>query len=521
VDNDDQPILVHAHIPKTAGTSFNELLSRQFQERHYQYLHPDPSHIITLEEFEELLTKRPNLRSISSHCVRTFPPRIGGRPALYVTFLREPLAAFLSLLRYTRKEYQNLPDEVKKWWPDNTPSLSLRELAYLYLAPGGSYVQSCQQTRFFCPPDYTKLLITPDYNQFGINSYSVARSNLRQFFFVGIVEQMEKSLHYLKRRLLDRGVNLDIDDVPRENRIDSSSEDLSWLHVGDSIGRLVIRSNANDNRLYQEWKYCLESGYQESRGNASASCWEPPRNLQAIETKASAEEARENVVRAFSSWEYQRINARRLEHLASLGMEWSGKTVWEVSAGIGDLTSFFLDRSCSVTVSDVRTEVLEILSERFSFLHVERFNFDEPSSTIPGVFDCVFCYGSLYHSSNPSVAIAQMAKACKQVFLLECCVSPGDDLNVNPVSEDRNHPTQSFHGVGCRPTRRWLFESLKANFEFVYCPITQPSHEQFPIEWTTAKNDQGLLRSIFIAARSPIDNALLKANLLEKQRRFA
>jgi hypothetical protein len=50
----------------------------------------------------------------------------------------------------------------------------------------------------------------------------------------------------------------------------------------------------------------------------------------------------------FHSAHYQRHNQRRQEHLASLGLDISGATVLEVGAGIGDHTSFFLDRGCQI-----------------------------------------------------------------------------------------------------------------------------------------------------------------------------
>jgi 16S rRNA A1518/A1519 N6-dimethyltransferase RsmA/KsgA/DIM1 with predicted DNA glycosylase/AP lyase activity len=47
----------------------------------------------------------------------------------------------------------------------------------------------------------------------------------------------------------------------------------------------------------------------------------------------------------FHSNHYLRMNQRRLEHLASLGLPLSGRTVLELGAGIGDLSTFFLDRA--------------------------------------------------------------------------------------------------------------------------------------------------------------------------------
>jgi 16S rRNA A1518/A1519 N6-dimethyltransferase RsmA/KsgA/DIM1 with predicted DNA glycosylase/AP lyase activity len=49
------------------------------------------------------------------------------------------------------------------------------------------------------------------------------------------------------------------------------------------------------------------------------------------------------------------MNARRLEHLVGLGLPIAGREL-EVGAGIGDLTSFFLDRGCSVTAIEPQPE---------------------------------------------------------------------------------------------------------------------------------------------------------------------
>ena len=62
--------------------------------------------------------------------------------------------------------------------------------------------------------------------------------------------------------------------------------------------------------------------------------------------------SRESLIRAealFRSPQYRRHNARRQEHLASLGLDLRHKSVLELGAGVGDHTVFFLDRDCVVT----------------------------------------------------------------------------------------------------------------------------------------------------------------------------
>src|SRR5262245_46388403 len=68
---------------------------------------------------------------------------------------------------------------------------------------------------------------------------------------------------------------------------------------------------------------------------------------------------------AFHSFHYLRHNARRLEHLASLGIPVAGSRVLEVGAGMGDHSHFFFDRGCAVTITEARPELLARLRETY------------------------------------------------------------------------------------------------------------------------------------------------------------
>ncbi|MFX0136762.1 MAG: class I SAM-dependent methyltransferase [Candidatus Hodarchaeota archaeon] len=223
---------------------------------------------------------------------------------------------------------------------------------------------------------------------------------------------------------------------------------------------------------------------------------------------------------AFLSYHYQRHNQRRLEHLASLGLKIRNSTVLETGAGIGDLTSFFIDRGCEVVTSDARKENIKILRSRYPNLPVLHLNLDNPPEIFSEQFDIVYCYGTLYHLKNPAEAIEFMSRICKKVLLLETCVSFGDENSHNPCIEYALNPTQSVSGRGCRPTRRWIYSQLKKYFDFIYLPITQPNHEEFPIDWTSPPpNKQTLARAVFIASRKKIINKLLVEEIPMKQRR--
>jgi hypothetical protein len=91
----------------------------------------------------------------------------------------------------------------------------------------------------------------------------------------------------------------------------------------------------------------------------------------------------------------------------------------------------------------------------------------------------------LYHLQFPGKALQFMAERCREMLLLETCVGAGGEEAENPVSEPKEFPSQAVSGKGCRPSRAWVFSRLKALFPYVYVPITQPWHEQFPLDWSS------------------------------------
>jgi SAM-dependent methyltransferase len=220
---------------------------------------------------------------------------------------------------------------------------------------------------------------------------------------------------------------------------------------------------------------------------------------------------------SFHAHYYLRHNQRRQEHLAGLGLPIAGASVLEVAAGIGDHTTYFLDRGCTVVSTEARPENLAMLRQRYPSLDVRQLDLDNPVD-LGRSFDIVYCYGTLYHLHRPAEALAYMARRCRHMLLLETCVSYGNHQAVNLVDEVAGDPTQSVVGRGCRPTRPWIHHQLLQNFPHVYIPRTQPNHEEFPLDWTKPPDSPDLLtRAVFIASRQPLENRQLTEELLVQQ----
>ena len=226
---------------------------------------------------------------------------------------------------------------------------------------------------------------------------------------------------------------------------------------------------------------------------------------------------------SFRSDHYIRHNQRRQEHLASLNLNFTNKTVLEVGAGIGDHSTFWIDRNCEVTITEAREESLKVLRTRFPGNKILQLDMDDVSKiTSFNSFDIVYCYGLLYHLKNPADAIKFMSTHSQNMLLLETCVSFGEDEKINNVDENMDNPSQSSIGVGCRPTRVWVYNQLKKYFDFVYMPITQPAHSEFPLDWNKPspviiETNTPLSRAVFIASKKELKHPLLVQGIPSRQ----
>ena len=215
------------------------------------------------------------------------------------------------------------------------------------------------------------------------------------------------------------------------------------------------------------------------------------------------------------------INQARQDHLTSLGLNLTNQSVLEVGAGVGWHTLFFERLGCTVLSTDARPENVREHLRRYPHRlgRVEVADLTVPASHDHfGQFDVVYCYGTLYHLSNPALCICDLSKICRSFFLLETCVSLQDNSKTNLIRENHRDPNQSFHGFGCRPSRDWVMAELHRHFTFVYLTVTQPDHPEFPLAWPVVL-PSGIqnARAVFVASRQTLNLPTLSPRLLIQQ----
>ena len=200
------------------------------------------------------------------------------------------------------------------------------------------------------------------------------------------------------------------------------------------------------------------------------------------------------------------INEARLTHLASLELPIDGRRVLEVGAGVGRLTSFFIDRGCSVVVTEARAENVAELRRRLPTVDTREADVEESLGAL-GRFDIVFCYGVLYHLESPLRALRNMAAVCDDLLLIETMVCDSREAVLRLEDETKSF-NQALRGLAHRPSPSYLAIALnRVGFEYVYAATDPPDHPDYHFSWLdnldTAR-DGALLRGVFVASRTPL-----------------
>jgi SAM-dependent methyltransferase len=211
-------------------------------------------------------------------------------------------------------------------------------------------------------------------------------------------------------------------------------------------------------------------------------------------------------VESFDTEAALQINEARLTHLASLDLPLEGRRVLEVGAGVGRLTGFFIDRGCSVVVTEARSENVAELRRRLPTVDAREADVEESLEGL-GRFDIVFCYGVLYHLENPLRALRNMAAVCDNLLLIETMVCDSREA-VLRLEDETTSVNQALRGLAHRPSPSYLAIALnRIGFDYVYAAADPPNHPDYRFSWLdnldTAR-DGALLRGVFIASRSAL-----------------
>jgi len=103
------------------------------------------------------------------------------------------------------------------------------------------------------------------------------------------------------------------------------------------------------------------------------------------------------------------------------------------------------------------------------------------------------------------------------MILLETCVALRNYAELH-LLRDPEASDQTISGIGCRPSRPWIMDTLKRYFGFAYITSTQPKHPDFPTDWRILPT-QLVYRSVFVGSKRPLLNKNLLTEIPEHQTR--
>jgi hypothetical protein len=248
-------LVVFVHIEKCAGTSLNFWLS---SSHHYGNLYIRASNIpmnsLRWDDIRPVDLEDPALRSIASHHLRTYPDTIHGRTLRYITLLREPVARWISFVRF-----------MNRLKTDDGSLRSLRDYAEWALEQPEERLLSelNGQTNFIAEHEWYRRnhsdVIAIDWSadpalfaRYRRERLAFAKTTLARFDAVGTVEDLGGFVRLLRSRAGAWDVPLlPRDELEYSNVTAAPAVDTSWISPGDSIGRRLLDALAEDFELYR------------------------------------------------------------------------------------------------------------------------------------------------------------------------------------------------------------------------------------------------------------------------------
>jgi hypothetical protein len=248
-------LLAFIHVEKCAGTSLNTWLALS---HHVGNLYVRSSNIefgsLRWCDINPLDLEDTRLRSVSSHHLRTYPPVVLERTLRYITVLRDPTARWISYVRYfghLRQKDGTLLSlrDYAEWLLDQPPQMTLRQL--------NGQTNHLAEYEWFRRNGDDVLLIdwttAPDrFKRYERERLSLASDLIENFGAVGVVEQLDVFCAILQARAPRWDVPLiATDGLNVTHMTDAPPVDTAWINAGDSVGRRLIESFADDYALYR------------------------------------------------------------------------------------------------------------------------------------------------------------------------------------------------------------------------------------------------------------------------------
>jgi hypothetical protein len=240
-----RPLLIHYHIFKNAGSSFEWTLKEAFGKFFHSYDSPSPGGILSPPQVATYVTSNPNAKVIVSHQAVLPCPKIRGYSVISSILIRDPIARIRSIYAFERRQATASPGAQK--------AKELDFKGYVEWRLSNSPVMFCNFQVHFCSRTKNSVpdQITTE------RELERAIENLDQIDLVGTVERYAQWLILAQSVLSHSFPSLQLvvarRNVTGEDRPNGHAHILDHLikELGSDLAERLLECNYLDMRLHQ------------------------------------------------------------------------------------------------------------------------------------------------------------------------------------------------------------------------------------------------------------------------------
>lgn len=251
-------VIVHYHIYKNSGTSFERVLDESFGPRHIRFDGPFPFFTIDQVQLDRIIRRHRDAQAFSSHQTQLPHPSALDYQVIAALFLRHPILRIASIYRFKRKTR------------DGTPA---SELAQTHEFP--AFIEACFRTAGQLPHisnGQTRHLSAvhgsnPEVRRLAdkmIYDLATARRNLANVELLGRTDHFEQDVQRFAGIAAGHDLILKVPSNTRHNTTEDSSGSVeerverTLSELPGALRQKLLAANAQDLALYADAAKLIE-----------------------------------------------------------------------------------------------------------------------------------------------------------------------------------------------------------------------------------------------------------------------
>jgi SAM-dependent methyltransferase len=211
----------------------------------------------------------------------------------------------------------------------------------------------------------------------------------------------------------------------------------------------------------------------------------------------------------FDAPHYDRLNRSRQlwldQLLQSCQAQSELRTALDAGCGMGFFSAHLVRLGFVTTGLDARSDTITEARARHPGVTFVIGDIEDVRTGAIGRFDCVLCFGLLYHLENPFRAIRNLHGLTGTMLIIESMITPGRSTVATVMSEAPGED-QGLRHIALVPSEPSLVKMLyHAGFAYVHAATRQPRHDDFRDNILHRRR-----RTMLVASRIPLDSPLLR-----------